>query len=103
MDRPSILDDTAAQTRHRIVRYAALLISILLAASAALAQSMIYTGTSRVTPEPYHTSALTGEDWVIELLCGHPGRIHASLGVSHHIFSTLLAVDEVDGRLNRYY
>ncbi|KAF8876768.1 hypothetical protein BD779DRAFT_1412298, partial [Infundibulicybe gibba] len=54
-------------------------------------------------PEPYHTSALTGEDWVIELLCGHPDHIHTSLGVSHHVFSTLITELRNAGHTNSQY
>lgn len=32
-------------------------------------------------PMPYHTSALTGEAWVLELLNGHPDCIQCKLGV----------------------
>ncbi|KAF7966287.1 hypothetical protein HWV62_17922 [Athelia sp. TMB] len=40
--------------------------------------------------QPYHTSALTGAQWVMELLTGHPRRIRTELGVSHHVFNQLL-------------
>ena len=36
---------------------------------------------------PYHTSALSGEAWVLELLNGHPKRIRCELGV-HSISKT---------------
>jgi hypothetical protein len=39
---------------------------------------------------PYHTSALTGEVWVQELLTGHPERIHNELGVHKEVFHELL-------------
>ena len=35
---------------------------------------------------PYHTSALTGEMWVLELINGHPERIRNELGVHKHVF-----------------
>ena len=35
---------------------------------------------------PYHTSALSGADWVWELLSGHPDCICNELGVCHHVF-----------------
>ncbi|KAI0246946.1 hypothetical protein BJV78DRAFT_1134155, partial [Lactifluus subvellereus] len=35
---------------------------------------------------PYHTSILTGEGWVQELLNGHPLRIKTELGMRHHVF-----------------
>jgi hypothetical protein len=38
---------------------------------------------------PYHTSILTGEGWVLELLAGHPWRIQTELGVIHHVFEQL--------------
>jgi hypothetical protein len=39
---------------------------------------------------PYHTSALTGEGWVKELLTGHPMQIVTELGVSHSVFAALI-------------
>ena len=36
--------------------------------------------------QPYHTSALTGEGWVLELLHGHPKRIRHELGMKLHVF-----------------
>jgi hypothetical protein len=41
--------------------------------------------------EPYHTSVLTGEAWVLELLAGHPECIHCELRVYHHIFNALIS------------
>lgn len=35
---------------------------------------------------PYHTSALTGEMWVFELINGHSEQICNELGVHKHIF-----------------
>ena len=40
---------------------------------------------------PYHTLALTGTDWVRELLNGHPEHIHNELGVHKHVFHSLIA------------
>ncbi len=42
------------------------------------------------TPEPYHTSILSGAEWVMELLAGHPERIRCELGVHRHVFSALI-------------
>ena len=39
---------------------------------------------------PYHTSALTGADWVRELLNGHPEWIRNELGVHKHVFNGLI-------------
>ena len=41
---------------------------------------------------PYHTSALTGREWVRELMEGHPERIRCELGVHLHVFQKLLDV-----------
>ena len=40
---------------------------------------------------PYHTSALTGAMWVLELLDGHPERIRCELGVHKHVFLFLIS------------
>jgi hypothetical protein len=40
---------------------------------------------------PYNTSALSGADWVRELLEGHPERIRCKLGVHKHVFRLLVA------------
>jgi hypothetical protein len=39
----------------------------------------------------YHTSILTGEAWVIELLTGHPEHIRCELGVHRHVFIALIS------------
>ena len=41
-------------------------------------------------PKPYHTSILSGEMWVQELLDGHPDRILCELGVQKEIFEALI-------------
>ncbi|EIM85166.1 uncharacterized protein STEHIDRAFT_33492, partial [Stereum hirsutum FP-91666 SS1] len=39
---------------------------------------------------PYHTSILSGEGWMLELLRGQPDRIHSELGFKYHTFHILL-------------
>ena len=68
---------------QRIIQYAALIVSIIISATANILQSLYVR-------EPYHTSALSGEAWVLELLCGHPNRIRTELGVSIEVFSNLV-------------
>lgn len=46
--------------------------------------------TEQSLPTPYHTSALSGQAWVLELITGHPGRIRCELGVSAEVFNSLL-------------
>ncbi|KZP09661.1 hypothetical protein FIBSPDRAFT_686868, partial [Athelia psychrophila] len=48
--------------------------------------------------QAYHTSALTGAQWVMELLTGHPLHIHTELSVTHLIFEQLLFEMEAMGR-----
>ncbi|KAI0273025.1 hypothetical protein BGY98DRAFT_892750, partial [Russula aff. rugulosa BPL654] len=39
---------------------------------------------------PYHTSILTDQGWVLELMNGHPERMHTELGVRVHVFCHLV-------------
>ncbi|OBZ67575.1 hypothetical protein A0H81_12402, partial [Grifola frondosa] len=39
---------------------------------------------------PYHTSILTGEAWILELLLGHPERIRSELGMYRPVFEALV-------------
>ena len=41
--------------------------------------------------QEYHTSALSGQAWVDELIVGHPNRIKSELGMRLHVFLALLA------------
>ena len=40
--------------------------------------------------QPWHTSMLTGQMWVLELHAGHPECIHKVLGVHTHVFYALI-------------
>ena len=40
--------------------------------------------------QPYHTSILSGEAWVQELLHGHPRHIRTELGVEEPVFRELV-------------
>src|SRR6267154_3592531 len=46
---------------------------------------------------PYHTSALSGEGWVYELLSGHPERIQNELGIYRSTFLILVEVIKLSG------
>jgi hypothetical protein len=52
---------------------------------------------STVSKEPYHTSALSGEKWILELLQGHPVRIHYELRIHKDVFLELIV--ELVGRV----
>ncbi|KAG2743479.1 hypothetical protein P692DRAFT_201723434, partial [Suillus brevipes Sb2] len=73
------------EVQCRLIQHSILLVSILISATANILES-VYAKD----PEPYHTSALSGEAWVIELLTGHPERIRCELGMCHIHISTLL-------------
>jgi hypothetical protein len=47
---------------------------------------------SRFDKTPQHTSKLTGQEWVDELLDGHDGRFYNELGMHKHVFQKLLKV-----------
>jgi hypothetical protein len=68
---------------QRLHHHIALFVAILLNGTSSLLLSL----TER---EPYHTSILTGEGWVMELLAGHPKRIRCELGVDRHVFLELI-------------
>ena len=40
--------------------------------------------------QPFHTSKLTGEEWVWELIHGHPNHICTEPGVHLYVFVTLV-------------
>ena len=82
--------------QQHLQQYAILFLSIIMTATAAVLQSL-------VTREPYHTLILTGEGWVMELLSGHPDRIRCELGVSHKVFSDLIAELQEMGYGNSKY
>ena len=69
-------------TDDQVIDIAAIFIALVM-------KEVISYGTSTYDKTPYHTSALTGEMWVTELLCGHPERIRNELGVHKHVFLSL--------------
>ena len=46
--------------------------------------------TQRAEPISYHTSILSGEGWMLELLNGYPERICTELGIHKHVFRMLV-------------
>jgi hypothetical protein len=47
--------------------------------------------------QAYHTSALSGTAWILELLEGHPEHICCELGVHKHVFHFLVSYLQVIG------
>jgi hypothetical protein len=83
-------DEEARQAARRLAmrclyQHLMLLVSVLLTAFTSVLQ-MQFTKTR----QPYHTSILSGEGWVMELLSGHPSRIRCELRVSHDVFIELV-------------
>src|SRR5262245_36763919 len=56
----------------------------------ATAAAVLTTNEHLYSKIPYHTSALSGLDWVQELIDGHPERIRTLLGVHVHVFRALV-------------
>ena len=52
--------------------------------------STIQYGISTYVKTADHTSALTGEMWVLELLNGHPECIQNELGIHKHVFQNII-------------
>jgi hypothetical protein len=89
---PSMSDSSGSEEDNHILLLQYLALFTFAAGAAALAYSLpLYDKT------PYHTSALTGADWVRELLDGHPERIRNELGVHKHVFYSLIAALEESG------
>jgi hypothetical protein len=83
------------EVRRRLIQYLILLVSILISATANILAS-VYAKD----PEPYHTSALSGEAWVMELLSGHLERIRCELGMHAHVFAELISELRILGHTN---
>jgi hypothetical protein len=64
----------------------------------AVGQTML-AFSSRYDKIPVHTSRLTGQDWIDELLIGHDGRFYNELGLNKHVFRRLITVLERDAGL----
>ena len=73
-----------AQRQGFILRIAGLILNATIAA-------VVSFTTCLYNKIPYHTSALSGANWVIELLQGHPEHIRCELGVHKHVFHFLVS------------
>ena len=78
---------------HACCRCLLLFLTIILMQIILIAGQVFFT-----TPHiPYHTSVLTGQAWVLELMNGHPNHIKTNLGVSMEVFSALVIVLNQNG------
>ena len=71
-------------TRHRRLL---LLLSLVLVQ---ISQLCLFIFSRRAPPMAQHTSILTGQAWVLELITGHPNRIKINFGVSLETFLALI-------------
>lgn len=79
--------------RQRLLRIINALVGVIVTAVGVVAEPIYQK-------QAYHTSKLTGQDWVLELLLGHPKRIQCELGVHRHVFTTLITELQDMGHTN---
>ena len=88
------------QWQH-ILHHLTLLFNIIIIAVASITHTA-FEPSPCSDPEPCHTSALSGEGWLLELLTGHPEHIHNELDMYvetfNHLVSHLRAYGHVDSR-----
>ena len=53
--------------------------------------------------QDYHTSILTGEEWVKELINGHHDRMRTELGMHVHVFFTINFLKSHTGMFSCFY
>jgi hypothetical protein len=87
--------DTDNVRRRLIVQVTAISALILLVA---IKEALLQYG-SHFDKVPQHTSMLSGQDWINELISGHDGRFYNELGMHKHVFWRLLAVLQTDAGL----
>ena len=89
------------EQRQRILRHLALLLNIIVIAVASIVHTA-FEPPPHSDPELYHTSTLSGEGWLLELLTGHPEHIRNELGMYaetfNHLVSHLRAYGHVDSK-----
>lgn len=77
-------------------------LTVVMAGTAATQLLDLVVQPNRADPIPYHTSKLTGLQWLEELIHGHPERIRDSLGVHREVFLYLVdqlrSLGQKDGR-----
>jgi len=74
------------EVRQHLLKYMVLVVSIIMTTTHTILQTMYPKD-----PEPYHTSALFGQDWVLELLAGHAEHICCKLGMHADAFMELIS------------
>jgi hypothetical protein len=77
-------DEIAVRSRRRRHGTVAVMVSAIIATAMEIISALY-------DKQDYHTSVLSGQAWVLELINGHPDRIRCELGVSHRVFDHLLS------------
>jgi hypothetical protein len=72
---------------------------IVLCVALAIGYTMLLYG-ARFDKTLQHTSVLTGQLWIEELLCGHDGRFYNELGMNKFVFHRLITILEADSGLH---
>jgi hypothetical protein len=85
-EQPQLAAGRGIQVRRRLHQFIVLFLSIIVTSTTAMLRSLEGRDS-----EPYHTSILTGEGWVMELIGGHPDRIRNELGMSLDTYSDLIS------------
>ena len=76
-------------------------VGAIAAVSVAVATAvLVLQPTERVDYKPYSTSALSGYAWLQEQLSGNDRKIRDSLGISRHVFHTLVEALRLRGNLD---
>ena len=78
--------DSSTEIRQAIIRNVIRLIQVLLHVLSDVIQSRIQKDLI-----PYHTSILSGHQWVMELISGHPKCIQNELSMSREVFLQLVS------------
>ena len=89
-DRQHDLPELQQQRRALLRRQLLLLLQITALVVQVACNGVINDLAPLYLHTPYHTSALSGAEWVHELLNGHPQRIRNELGVSRGTFTLLV-------------
>ena len=83
------MDTTDADDfQRRIVQIAAMAALIMLLAT----RDCIVLYALCFDKVPQHTSILSGQDWIDELIAGHNGRFYNKMGIKKHVFWSLLSL-----------
>ncbi|KAF5367459.1 hypothetical protein D9758_003825 [Tetrapyrgos nigripes] len=94
--RPSQTSAAALSANTR--RRRQVLITTIIAVTGAIGAIHSYN-ERRYDPEPYHTSVLSGEEWVKELRKGHSEHMKNNLGVGRCVFKKLKSELQKEGNL----